>query len=814
MDTLRRDLRFAVRSLLRSPGFTAAAVLCLALGIGANSAVFSVVQAVLLKPLPYHQPERLVMLWGQMLSDDRTEIPASGAEFRDYRDMAESLDEVAAIVNRYVNLTGQGEPERLVAARVSASLFPMLGVEAAHGRTFLPEEDRRGNEKEVVLSNGLWRRRFGADPSIVGKKILLSDEPFTVVGVMPADFEFQFGAFHHELWIPIAIDWEHLPPRDFRGLRVLARLAPGVSLGQAQAEMDTIADRFERQYPDVYPAASGFGIHLTPLHEQIVGDVRPALTVLMGLVGLVLLIACANVANLILARSADRTKEVAVRASVGAGRADLLRQLLTESVLLAVAGAALGLLFAAGGLKVLRAVDPADLPRLGEVGIDGSVLLFTVAIAIVTGVAFGLVPALRGSRPDLQSTLKEGGRTDAGAGGRGRLRSALVVAEVALALIVLVGAALMVRSFLDLRAVDPGFSPDGLLTAQLYLSPTRYPEGHQKVAYGQRLLERLRSVPGVRSAGAVSGLPMSQVQMTVETDVEGDVRAETAARPVFDWRPVSPGYFETMEIPLVEGRTFDQRDHAEAQPVCVVSADLARRFWPGESALGKRLMLLAGQPNGPEWRTVVGVVGPVRALSLEGDEAVGQVYTPMPQSPLPFFSVALRTEGADPEALAGAVREAIWSVDADQPVENIQTMDQILREAAAGKQGYALLLTLFAGVALALAVVGVYGVMAYSVARRTREIGLRMSLGADRRDVLSLIVGRGALLAAVGLVLGTGLALVAGRFLAGLLYGVTAHDPGTLAGAALVLGALVVAASLIPALRATRVDPIVSLRSE
>lgn len=813
MEELHRDLRFAVRSLVRSPGFTVAAVLCLALGIGANSAVFSVVQAVLLRPLPYQDPERLVMVWGQMLADDRTELPASGAEFRDYRDTSRSLDATAAIVNRYVNLTGEGEPERVVAGRVSASLFPLLGSEAELGRTFLPEEDRRGDEKVVLLSNDLWRRRYGADSGIVGEKILLSDEPFTVVGVMPAGFEFKFEAFEHELWIPIAIDWEHLPPRDFRGLRVLARVAPGVGLTQAQAEMDTIARRFQADWPEIYGAESGWGVRLVPLHEQVVGDVRPALAVLTGLVALVLLIACVNVANLLLARAADRSKEVAIRSAVGAGRRDLVRQLLAESVLLAVAGGVLGLTLAHLGLRVLKALDPSDLPRLSEVGIDGGVLGFTLVVAVVTGLLFGLVPALRASRPDLQSTLKEGGKTSAGAGG-GRLRSALVVAEVALALMVLVGAGLMVRSFLSLRSVDPGFAVDGVLTAQLYFSPTRYPEPHQKVDYGRRLLERLGSLPGVRAAGAVSGLPMGEVQMIIETDIEGDLRPDAAARPAFDWRPVMPGYFRAMGIPLREGRFFDARDHADSLAVAVVSDDLARRFWPGETAVGKRLKLLGGQPRGPEWRTVVGVVGHVRALSLEGGESEEQVYTPMAQGAVPFFSVVLRTEGGDPAALSSRVREAIWSVDSDQPVENLQTMEAIVHAASAGQRGYAMLLSIFAGVALVLAVVGVYGVMAYSVARRTREIGLRMSLGAGRQDVLGLVVSQGSVLAGLGLAAGAVLALGAARSLSGLLYGVSTYDPATFAAVALMLGTLSLAASLIPAYRATQVDPIVSLRSE
>ena len=814
MGDLGRNLRFAVRSLSRSPGFAVAAVMSLALGIGANSAVYSVVRSVLLEPLPYASPERLVMVWGEMAGEQRDEIPASGAEFRDYREMAGSFDALAAVVNRYLNLTGDGDPERLVAARVSAELFPLLGAEAAVGRTFTPEEDELGSHRVVVLSHGLWSRRFGADPELVGDKILLSDEPFTVVGVMPPDFEFRFGAFEHELYVPIAIDWQNLPPRDFRGLRLIGRLAPGVSLEEAEAEMATVARRFAEEHPDHYPEASGWGVRLVPLHEQIVGDVGPALLVLLGLVALVLLIACANVANLLLVRAAHRAKEVSIRAAVGAGRGAIVRQLLTESLVLAGAGGLLGLGFALLGVRLLKALEPEELPRLAEVGVDAQVLLFTLAVALGTGLLFGLVPALRASRPDLQRTLKEGGKTDAPGGGQGRLQGAIVVAEVALALVVLVGAGLMVRSFLGLAAVDPGFDGDDVLTAQLYLSPTRYPEGHQKTAYGERLLERLRAVPGVRQAGAVSGLPLSEVQMIVETEVEGDLRAEGAARPAFDWRPVSPGYFEALGVPLVEGRAFDRRDHAEALPVAVVDQELARRFWPGQSPIGRRLQLLAGQPRGPEWRTVVGVVGSVRALSLEGDEAVGQVYTPMAQAPLPFFSVALRTAGGDPEALAPALREAVWSVDPDQPVEAVRPMGEILSEATAGRRAYALLLAAFAGVALVLSLIGVYGVLAYSAARRRQEFGLRMALGASRGAILGLVLRRGLVLAVLGLALGAAVALAASRFLSGLLYGVDPADPATYVVVALVLGALVLLASLLPALRSTRVHPVVSLRAE
>lgn len=813
MEGLRRDVRYAVRSLRRSRGFTLAALTCVALAIGANAAVFSVVRAVLLEPLPYAQPHRLVMLWGHVPGEENDELPASGAEFLDYRERLESFETVAAIVNRYVNLTGDGEPRRLTAARVSHTFFPMLGVQAEIGRTFLPEEDRRGNEKVVVLSNGLWRQRFGGDQDVVGRKILLSDEPFTVVGVMPASFDFRFELFEHDLWIPIAIDWEALPPRDFRGLRVLGRLAPGASLERARSEAEALAASFGREHPDVYPPSDGWRLRVVPLLDQVVGDVRPALVVLLGMVGLVLLIACANVANLFLARAAERRKEIAIRTSIGAERWELVRQSLVESVLLALAGAAVGLLLAAWGLAVLQAMDPDELPRLAEVSIDGGVLLFTLAVALVAGLLFGLVPAIRASRPDLQSTLKEGGKTDDVGGGAARLRKVLVAGEIALALLVLVSAGLMLRSLDRLQAESPGFEADGVLTADLYLSPTQHAPGPASIAYGERLLERIREVPGVAAAGAVTGLPLSNVTFMVPTEVEGDVRGAERALPSFDWRPITPGYLESVGVPLAAGRAFDSRDHAEARPVAIVSRDLAERYWPGQDPLGKRVKLTVGQPNGPEWRTVVGVAGHVKAVSLEG-ESPEQVYTPVAQSPTPFFAVAVRTDGSDPMAVAPAVREAIWSVDRDQPIENLRPMSEALDRATAGRRAYAFLITVFAVVALVLAVVGVYGVMAYSVAQRTTEIGLRMALGAEPWDVLRLVVRQGLALAAAGLAVGLLVSFWSGRFLSGLLYQVSARDPVTYATVAVALGLLALVATVVPARRATRVDPIASLRSE
>jgi putative ABC transport system permease protein len=812
MDALLQDLRFAFRGLRRSPGFTTAAVLCLALGIGANTAVFSVLNSVLLRPLPFKDPERIVVVWGQMLSDDMRELPASGAEFLDYREQVKSFSEVAAVINRYINLTGQDTPERLVAARVSANLFPLLGVEPALGRTFLPEEDKFGNEKVVLLSHGLWRRRFGGDPGILGRKLTLSEEPYTVVGVMPPSFRFKIGMFDHDLWIPIAIHLEKLPPRSFRGLEVVARLKPGVSLEQAEAEIDALAASFQRDYPEVYDAESGWGIDLVPLQDQIVGDSRPALILLMGTVALVLLIACANVANLLLARSTARQKEVAIRGALGASRGGLLRQFLTESVLLSLLGGACGLVLAYWGIRTVVALNPGNLPRLNEVGIDGPVLAFTLTVSVLTGILFGLAPALRAFRPDLQGTLKEGGKTSGQGSGHKRLRNALVVAEMAVALVVLVGAGLLVRSLLRLQEVDPGFRPEGVLTLQVYLSPTKYRDGPQQAAYVQRLLESLRQVPGVQGVGAVSGLPLGEVQALVEATLEGYVQGREEATPTVDWRPASPGYLEVMGIPLLQGRGFSDLDHAEAQQVAIVDDSLVRRFWPGQNPIGKRLQLTTGRGDGSTvWRTVVGVVGHVRALSLEG-ESREQVYTPLAQSPFPYISVALRT-ASDSLQIGDAVRQAIWAVDPDQPVDKVQPMTQIVQGAAAGRRSYAVLLGAFAVVALVLATVGVYGVMAYSVAQRHHEIGIRMALGARPADVLKLVVAQGLALAGIGLVLGAALSLWSSRWVESLLFGVSATDLATLLGVAVLLGGVTLLASYLPARRAARVDPMVTFRT-
>ena len=820
MDALLQDVRFALRGLRGSPGFTLAAVLCLALGIGANTAVFSVLHGVLLRPLPFEDPERLVLIWGRNLSQDLPEMPSSGAEFLDYRDRSTSFTDVAAVINRYINLTGSGvPPERLVAARVSASLFPLLGVEAAHGRTFLAEEDRLGNENVVLLSHGLWRRRFGGDPGIVGQKLLLSEEPYEVVGVLPPEFRFKVGMFDYDIFIPVAINLEKLPPRDFRGLTVVARLKPGVALERAQSEMDALAARFRAEYPEIYAAGGqgpgagegGWGIHLVPLHEQMVGDIRPALALLMGTVGLVLLIACANVANLLLARATARQKEVSIRAALGASRGGLLRQFLTESVLLGLLGGALGLLLAYWGLKGLVLLNPGDIPRLDEVRIAPAVLGFTALVSLLTGLLFGLVPAVKAFKPDLQATLKEGGKTSGQGGGSDRVRGALVVAEVAIALVVLAGAGLLMRSLWRLQEVDLGFRTERVLTLQLYLSPTRYGDPAARAAYIQRLVESLRRVPGVEAAGAVSGLPLSEVQALIDAVPEGLVLRAGEASPVVDWRPAGPDYFRAMGIPLRQGRAFTDSDHAQAAPVAIVDESYARRYWPGQSALGRRVRVATNQPGAEAWRTVVGVTGTVRALGLEG-EAREQVYTPIAQSPSAYVAVALRTR-VPPESVAGSVRQAIWSVDPDQPVEKVMPMADIVADSSAGRRSYAFLLGVFAAVALLLAAIGVYGIMAYSVAQRHQEIGIRMALGARPADVLGMIVRQGMKLAALGLLFGGLLYFASRRWVEGLLYGVAATDVATLLGVALLLAGVILLASYVPARRASRVNPMVTFRA-
>jgi len=807
LEGFGRDLRLAVRVLAKSPGFTAAAVVCLALGIGAVAAVFGVFDAVLLRALPFREPDRLLALLSADEHGDR--LPLSVPEFRDLAAERAVFSQVAAGAPGFVNLTGVDEPAQLVCAYVTAGFFPTLGVDPVLGRAFRAEEELPANRRVVLLTDGIWRRRFGADPRIVGRKVTLSDQPYTVVGVLPAGFQTSIFPAEPEVWMPLAMAADKVPPRDLRGLRLLARLAPGVSLDGARAAADTLTRRFRADYPQVYKDRS-WRVRPLPIYELLVGNVRLGLTVLFAAVGLVLLIACANVANLMLARATAREKEVALRTALGAGRGGLVRQFLAEALVLAAAGAALGLLLAWWALRALVALNPEKLPRLHEIGLGGRAVLFTTAVAVATAVGFGLVPALRASRAQ-HDLLKEGGKTSSVGTGRNRLRSALVVAEIALSLVVLVGAGLVVRSVQRLERVDPGFRADGVLTFQVFLSPGRYPKELQRAAAAARLLAGISALPGVERAGVTNILPLGAARVTIDTAVENRPVAPGEAPLQVDWRSASAGYFEALRIPLLEGRTFTAGDVAGAPDVAVIDDSLALRYWPHASALGHRLSLDTGA--GPaKWLTIVGVVRNVRVAGLDVD-AGSEVYTPFAQVPRQLLAFTVRAKG-DPLALAASARRAVHAVDANLPVERVSTMSELVARSIAGRRSYALLLAVFAGVALALVSVGVYGVMSYSVVRRVQEIGIRMALGARRGEVLTMVVAQGMALAGLGIGVGLALALAASRLVASLLYGVGATDVSTFAGVTAVLAALALLACWLPARRATRVDPMVALRAE
>ncbi|HEX7175766.1 MAG TPA: ABC transporter permease [Pyrinomonadaceae bacterium] len=804
-----QDLRYGLRMLLKNPGFTIVAVIALALGIGANSAIFSVVNTVLLRPLPYKDPERLVMVW-----EDRTkrgyprDTPAAG-NYTDWRDQNQVFEGMAAIADLSFNLTGVGEPERLDGRRVSASLFPLLGVEPQLGRAFLPEEDQPGGNRVVIMSHGLWQRRFGSDMSIIGKPLNLNGESHTVVGVMPPDF--QFPSRDDELWAPIAFDPQEATNRRRHYLQIVARTKPGVTPQQAQVELSAIAERLQQQYPETN---TDVGAAVVPLHEQLVGDIKPALLVLLGAVGFVLLVACANVANLLLARASVRQKETSIRVALGASRSRLIRQFLTESVLLAALGGVAGLLLSLWGVNLLKAFIPENISQAQSVTIDGSVLAFTLLVSLLTGLVFGLAPAMQTSSFNLNEALKEGGR-DSVAGSRGnRLRGLLVITEVALALILLIGAGLLINSFLRLRNVDPGFRADNLLTMSIVLPQLKYPDQTRRSAFYNELVSRVESLPGVKSAAVTNWIPLVLQGDSIGISVEGRPDPGPGQRPSAVTRVVSPDYFRTMNIQLLQGRQFDAQDKVDSPSVAVISETMARRLWPGEDPTGKRITPGAPDSANPDdWITVIGVVKDVRQFELVA-EPKPQMYLTHIQAG--FFAprhLVVSTD-VEPLSLAGAVRKTVWDIDKDQPVSNVNTMESVLSESIARQRFSMLLLGIFAAVALVLAAVGIYGVMSYSVAQRTHEIGIRMALGAQRGDVLKLAVGGGLKLVLIGVGVGLVTAFILTRVMSSLLFGVSATDPTTFIIISLVLISAAVLASYIPARRATKVDPMVALRYE
>jgi putative ABC transport system permease protein len=806
MESLLQDLRYGARMLAKKPGFTLIAALTLALGIGANTALFSVVNGVLLRPLAYRDPERLVWL-GHTAAKSNQNAAISPPTFADYRNKCQSFENLTALLySTAFNLTGEGEPERLQGRRVSANFFDTLGAAPALGRGFLAEEDEPGRNRVVVLSHGLWQRRFGADQNIVGKALRLNGQNFTVIGVMPAAFRWQTD----ELWSPLALSPANFTP-DNRGsefLQVIARLKPQATLQQAHAEIAEIAAQIVRQNQNIYPGGSGFTAHVKLLREQVVGDVRLMLLVLLGAVGFVLLIACANVANLLLARASARRKEIAVRASLGASRFRLIRQMLTESLLLALLSGLGGLLLAKSGVYLLLTLNPANLPRLQEITVDARALGFLLGLALLALLLCGLAPALQASKTDMQETLKESGR---GAdSGRQRTRSLLVVAEVAMSLVLLAGAGLMIRSFLRLTHVNPGFAPDHVLTMRMELSAAKYPEPLKRQAFFQQTLERIRALPGVISAGAVGELPLGGGVRSATFAIEGRPTGPNEALPHSDIRTITPGYFQTMKIPLLKGRDFTEQDNADGRKVAMIDETLARLYWPGEDPIGKRLDLQF--VDKPIWMEIVGVVGSIKHKGLDA-EYKGQIFYPLAQGGNLSMHLVARTT-IDPLSLVSAARGAIRAVDPDQSIYRVMTMEQVVADAVAQPRLTTLLLGAFAVLALVLAAVGIYGVLSYAVTQRTREIGIRMALGAGQRDVLNLVVRHGMLLTLLGALFGLTASIALTRLMRTLLFGVNANDPLTFIVVALLLSLVALLACWIPARRATKVDPLVALRDD
>ena len=809
MENLLQDLRYAVRMLIQKPSFTVIAVLALALGIGANSAIFSVVNAVLIRPLPYKDPYGLMLVWTKF-EPDLPQNWVSGPELVDFRQRSSSIEEFAAVTWPTVSLTGVGDPEQIQGGGVTANLFPMLGVEPAYGRAFTSEEDRPNAERVVLLSEGFWKRRFGSDPNVVGQAVSLNGQNATVIGIMPEGFGIlppdAQSPRNIDMWLPIAVDFS-AAPRGNHGLRVIGRLKQGVTQEEARAEMSAIGQQMDSE---IY-ASRGFGINAVPMLAHVVRTIKPTLIVLLIIVGLVLLIACANVANLLLARAVGREKEIAVRTALGAGRSRIIRQLLTESVLLSVASGALGLLLAWLGLRGLIAVAPQNVPRLDQVSVDLRVLLFTLGASLFTGIAFGVVPALQASRTDLNESLKEGGRGSTKGAHSRLIRNILVVSEVALALVVLISAGLMIKSFMRLQRVNPGFKPENMLTARLALPVTRYSDNPQVIAFYQQALERVRNLPGVESAGSVSHLPLSGAYTSGTVTVENPPIDSVPASFEADRRAISAGYFNSMNIPVTRGRPFDEGDKMDGPAVAIIDETFARRFWPDDDPLGKRMKLGGSQSTSP-WLTIVGVAGNVKhyGIDSQGRETVYLPYTQAAPIARSMFLTVRTTR--DPLALAGALRREVWAINPDQPISDIRSMGDLVYGSVAQPRFSMLLLGAFAAVALILAAVGVYGVMNYSVTQRTHEIGIRMALGARGLDVVRLVVGQGLLLAGIGVTIGAGLAFALMRLMSTLLYGVTAADPGTFVWVSLMLASIAGAASFVPARKATKIDPMIALR--
>jgi putative ABC transport system permease protein len=813
-----KDLRYALRQLLKQPGFTLIAVVTVALAIGATTAVLSLLNALLVRPLPYREPQRLVLLLQHFKSQNLERIPVSPPEFVDYETRAHRFEKLGAFGYTSFNLAGEDRPERIAGATLTAGVLPLLGVSPIKGRFFEPEECTVGRDDIVIISARLWQRRFNSDPQIIGKKLLLNGKSFTVVGVMPASFDFPLQLFNlgnggqfrerAEIWKPLAFTDQEMKTRGSRQYAVIGRLPAGTSVAQAQAEIETINAQMRREHPDNYSQDNSFGGDVFALHDLAVGGMRPALFILLSAVFLVLLIACANLTTMLLARAAAREREMGIRVALGAGPLRLLKQVLTESVLLAFLGGVAGVLLALWCVELLKAIGAQTVPRLAEVNVDLNVLGVTLAIAVGTGIIFGLVPALASARPELTEALKEGGRSSTQGTRRNRLRNGLVIAEVALALVLLTGAGLLMKSFARLQNVNPGFNPRNALTFEISLPTLQYPDNASIVRFNNEVQRRIAALPGMQAAGFSTILPLAGTNSDWSFDIEGRPSSDKSPSPDEEKRQVSPDYFRALETSLIKGRLFSNADTADAPPVIIVNQAFAKKFWANEDVLGKRITFDNPKKN-PKWITIVGVVGDIRHFGLDVDPKP-EMYVPFAQEPY-FTTIYVVRSSQDPRGLLPAIRREIQAIDPAVPLANVRAFETVIAESVAPRRLSVVLLGVFAGVAVLLASVGIYGVMSFLVVQRTHEIGVRMALGAQRSDVLKLVLVRSAKLISAGTIIGLIVALMSTHTLRALLYSVSAFDAVTFALVTILLGAVAFAASYLPAMRATRADPMIVL---
>jgi len=812
MNSLLQDLRYGLRTLLKNPGFTLVAVITLALGIGVNTAIFSVVNGVLLRPLPFNQPERIVTLWENNVKDGIERDDVSPANFLDWRDRSRSFEEMAFANPWSLDYTGQTEPETWRAARVSQGFFRILGAQAMVGRTFLPEEYETGRNQVVVISYGLWQRRFGGESKIVGQKLTLDDQPMTVVGVMPPEFKLLLFDRDEELWWPQTPDESMRRQRRATYLKVIAQLKPGVTVEQARAEMNSIATNLASELPQTN---AGIGVTTVSLNEQMTGHVRPALLVLLCAVAAVLLIACANVANLLLARGNEREREFAIRAAIGAGRLRLARQTLTESLLLASLGCLGGVLLAAWSIDLIVALSPGNIPRIEQVRLDRATLLFVASLSFLTALIFGLAPALQFSKPNLSNCLKESSQTATGSSMRRRLRGSLVVSEIALALVLLVGAGLLVRSFFTLLKADPGFAADKLVALQTFIRD-RYGKPDERAAYVQQVTGKMKSVPGVQAVGVTTALPFfeSSMDSSYPFTVEGRPAPPAGQEPTVFWTIANNDYFTAMGLPLLRGRLFSEFDKSDAPPVILINETMARRHFRDEDPVGRKIVVRGRQRGqaAPMPVEIIGVVGDVRHEGLD-KEPRAEYFQPYAQAPNGSIIFAVRTK-VDPMSLLPSLKARIWEVNATQPIYATSVMADSIDASLKSRRFSLWLLCAFAALALALAIVGIYGVMSYATTQRTHEIGVRMALGAASRDIIRLVLRQGMRLTVIGVGIGLAASFVLTRLMSRLLYGVSATDPFTFVAAPLLLAGIALLACYAPARRATKVDPMIALRRE